>query len=95
MMEISPTAIETTDEAFAKIARLAGDRMRLELLQPGTRFEPKKTWFEIFNPFEEDYREVLQEVKRCFEDEVHKQPSSPYIHDRILIISSCSIVVTR
>jgi hypothetical protein len=95
MMEISPTAIETTDEAFAKIARLAGDRMRLELLQPGTIFEPKKAWFEIFNPFKEDYREVLQEVKRCFEDEVDKQPSAPYAHNMILIISSYSIVVTR
>ena len=95
MMEISPTAIETTDEAFAKIARVAGDRMRLELLQPGTRFEPKKTWFEIFNPFKEDYRDVLQEVKRCFENEVYGRPSPPYIHDRILIISSFLIVVTR
>lgn len=94
-MEISPTAIGTTDEAFAKIARMAGDRMRLELLQPGTRFEPKKTWFEIFNPFKEDYREVLQEVKRCFEDEVYERPFSPYIHDRILIIASYLIVVTQ
>lgn len=75
MMEIFPTSIETSDQAFAKIARIAGDRMRLELLQRGTIFEPKKAWFEIFNPFKEDYREVLQEVKRCFEDEVNERPS--------------------
>jgi hypothetical protein len=95
MMEISPTAIETTDEAFAKIARLAGDRMRLELLQPGTRFEPKKAWFEIFNPFKEDYREVLQEVKRCFEDEVYQRFYPPQTFGTILIIASYSIIVTR
>jgi hypothetical protein len=95
MMEISPTAIETTDEAFAKIARMAGDRMRLELLQPGTRFEPKKTWFEIFNPFKEDYREVLQEVKICFEDEVYQRLNISSTHSSILIIASYSIVVTQ
>ena len=95
MMEISPTAIETTDEAFAKIARVAGDRMRLELLQPGIRFEHRNAWFEIFNPFKEDYRGVLQELKRCFEDEVYERLHLNYIDDQILMIVSCLIVVTR
>lgn len=95
MMEISPIAIETTNEAFAKIARIAGDRMRLELLQPGIRFEHRNAWFEIFNPFKEDYREVLQELKRCFEDEVYERLRPNYIDDRILMIVSYSIVVTQ
>jgi hypothetical protein len=95
MMEISPTAIETTDEAFAKIARIAGDRMRLELLQPGIRFEHRNAWFEIFNPFKEDYREVLQELKRCFEDEVYERLHPQYINEEILMIVSCSIVAIR
>lgn len=94
-MEISPSAIETTDQAFAKIARIAGDRMRLKLLQPGIGFEHRNAWFEIFNPFKEDYREILQEVKRCFEDEVYQWFYPSNISGTILIIASYSIVVTR
>ena len=95
MMEISLSAIDITNEAFAKIARIAGDRMRLKLLQRGTIFEPRNTWFEIFNPYKEDYRDILQEVKRCFEEEVHDQLYPSYTHGRLLITSSSSIVVTR
>ena len=94
-MEISPSPIETTDQAFAKIARIAGDRMRLKLLQPGITFEHRNAWFEIFNPFKEDYREVFQEVKRCFEDEVCQRLYPSHIHGTILIIASYSIVVIR